>query len=93
MRCGYWIHISKQTDVIHLFFVLVVQMEGPGYQLERLYTEVTSLCSRIELLQCASAKDRLAQSGEGNLTFYLPDFICLFCFVVSYTKEDTTTTK
>uniref|UniRef100_A0A674BNB0 Nuclear pore complex protein Nup98-Nup96 n=1 Tax=Salmo trutta TaxID=8032 RepID=A0A674BNB0_SALTR len=30
--------------------------------LERLHTEVTSLCSRIELLPCSTAKDRLAQS-------------------------------
>ncbi|XP_063041599.1 nuclear pore complex protein Nup98-Nup96 isoform X2 [Engraulis encrasicolus] len=51
-------------DYIHVIQTLqsIQQMEGPGYQLERLYTEVTSLCSRIELLQCASAKDRLAQS-------------------------------
>lgn len=33
-----------------------------GFELERLYTNVTSLCGRIELLPCSSAKDRLAQS-------------------------------
>ncbi|KAM4544989.1 nuclear pore complex protein Nup98-Nup96 isoform 2-T3 [Odontesthes bonariensis] len=38
------------------------QMENDGYQLERLYTDVTSLCSRIELLPCSTARDRLAQS-------------------------------
>ncbi|XP_072230778.1 nuclear pore complex protein Nup98-Nup96 isoform X2 [Leuresthes tenuis] len=38
------------------------QMESDGYQLERLYTDVTSLCSRIELLPCSTARDRLAQS-------------------------------
>ena len=53
------------------FIVLDVQMEGPGYELERLYTEVTSLCSRIELLPCVSAKDRLAQSGEEHLALAL----------------------
>ncbi|XP_007259635.3 nuclear pore complex protein Nup98-Nup96 [Astyanax mexicanus] len=40
----------------------IQQMESPGYELERLHTEVTSLCSRIELLPCSKAKDRLAQS-------------------------------
>ncbi|XP_066555772.1 nuclear pore complex protein Nup98-Nup96 isoform X3 [Amia ocellicauda] len=40
----------------------IQRLEGPGYELERLHTEVTSLCSRIELIQCATAKDRLAQS-------------------------------
>uniref|UniRef100_A0A3Q1I7K2 Nuclear pore complex protein Nup98-Nup96 n=1 Tax=Anabas testudineus TaxID=64144 RepID=A0A3Q1I7K2_ANATE len=37
-------------------------MENAGYELERLYTDVTSLCSRIELLPCSTARDRLAQS-------------------------------
>ncbi|XP_076158509.1 nuclear pore complex protein Nup98-Nup96 isoform X1 [Alosa pseudoharengus] len=51
-------------DYIHVIQTLqsIQQMDGPGYELERLYTEVTSLCSRIELLPCISAKDRLAQS-------------------------------
>ncbi|XP_056140469.1 nuclear pore complex protein Nup98-Nup96 [Lampris incognitus] len=40
----------------------IQQMENAGYELERLYTDVTSLCSRIELLPCSTAKDRLAQS-------------------------------
>lgn len=40
------------------------QMENAGYELERLYTDVTSLCSRIELLPCSTARDRLAQSGK-----------------------------
>uniref|UniRef100_A0A674BPD2 Nuclear pore complex protein Nup98-Nup96 n=1 Tax=Salmo trutta TaxID=8032 RepID=A0A674BPD2_SALTR len=40
----------------------IQQMDGAGYKLERLHTEVTSLCSRIELLPCSTAKDRLAQS-------------------------------
>lgn len=41
-------------------------MENAGYQLERLYADVTSLCSRIELLPCSAAKDRLAQSGKNR---------------------------
>lgn len=41
-----------------------VQVETSGYELERLYGDVTSLCSRIELLPCGSARDRLAQSGK-----------------------------
>ncbi|KAI5620164.1 nuclear pore complex protein Nup98-Nup96, partial [Silurus asotus] len=40
----------------------IQQMDSPGYELERLQTDVTSLCSRIELLPCFKAKDRLAQS-------------------------------
>ncbi|XP_034746769.1 nuclear pore complex protein Nup98-Nup96 [Etheostoma cragini] len=40
----------------------IQQMENAGYELERLYTNVTSLCSRIELLPCSTARDRLAQS-------------------------------
>lgn len=41
-------------------------MENAGYELERLYTDVTSLCSRIELLPCSTARDRLAQSGNSS---------------------------
>ncbi|XP_061596390.1 nuclear pore complex protein Nup98-Nup96 isoform X2 [Cololabis saira] len=40
----------------------IQQIESAGYELERLYTDVTSLCSRIELLPCSTARDRLAQS-------------------------------
>lgn len=43
-----------------------LQTESSGYQLERLYTDVTSLCSRIELLPCRTARDHLAQSGEST---------------------------
>ncbi|XP_057677624.1 nuclear pore complex protein Nup98-Nup96 isoform X2 [Corythoichthys intestinalis] len=39
------------------------QMESSGdYELERLHTQVTSLCGRIQLLPCTGARDRLAQS-------------------------------
>uniref|UniRef100_A0A8C5BWX6 Nuclear pore complex protein Nup98-Nup96 n=1 Tax=Gadus morhua TaxID=8049 RepID=A0A8C5BWX6_GADMO len=40
----------------------IQQMDSPGYETERLYTEVTSLCSRVQLLPCTTAKDCLAQS-------------------------------
>uniref|UniRef100_A0A8C7HTA5 Nuclear pore complex protein Nup98-Nup96 n=1 Tax=Oncorhynchus kisutch TaxID=8019 RepID=A0A8C7HTA5_ONCKI len=40
----------------------IQQMDSTGYELECLRTEVRSLCSRIELLPCSTAKDRLAQS-------------------------------
>ncbi|KAF7643759.1 hypothetical protein LDENG_00234110 [Lucifuga dentata] len=40
----------------------IQQMENAGYELQRLFSDVTSLCTRIELLPCATAKDRLAQS-------------------------------
>lgn len=40
-----------------------LQLDCSTYELERLHTKVTSLCNRIEQLQCHNAKDRLAQSG------------------------------
>uniref|UniRef100_A0A671UZF8 Nuclear pore complex protein Nup98-Nup96 n=1 Tax=Sparus aurata TaxID=8175 RepID=A0A671UZF8_SPAAU len=40
----------------------IQQMDNAGYELERLHTDVMSLCSRIELLPCSTARDRLAQS-------------------------------
>ncbi|XP_035288063.1 nuclear pore complex protein Nup98-Nup96 isoform X2 [Anguilla anguilla] len=51
-------------DYIHIIQTLraIQQLESPGYELERLHMEVTSLCSRIELIPCSTAKDRLAQS-------------------------------
>lgn len=42
------------------------QLDVSTYELERLHTKVTSLCNRIEQLQCHNAKDRLAQSGMGT---------------------------
>ncbi|XP_060682361.1 nuclear pore complex protein Nup98-Nup96 isoform X1 [Hemiscyllium ocellatum] len=38
------------------------EVENPTYELEKIHNEVMSLCSRIELIECVSAKDRLAQS-------------------------------
>ncbi|XP_015686037.1 nuclear pore complex protein Nup98-Nup96-like, partial [Protobothrops mucrosquamatus] len=40
----------------------IQQLDCTGYELEELHSKVISLCSRIELVQCHSAKDRLAQS-------------------------------
>nr|XP_020647578.1 nuclear pore complex protein Nup98-Nup96 isoform X6 [Pogona vitticeps] len=40
----------------------IQQLDCSGYELEELHTRVISLCNRIELLPCHSAKDRLAQS-------------------------------
>ncbi|XP_037543684.1 nuclear pore complex protein Nup98-Nup96 [Nematolebias whitei] len=50
-----YIRIIKSLQVIQ-------QTEAPGYELERLYSDVTSLCGRVELLPCRCARDRLAQS-------------------------------
>lgn len=55
---------ARRSDVWMFVFW---QMENAGYELERLYTEVTSLCSRIELLPCSTARDRLAQSGKTTM--------------------------
>ncbi|XP_069496441.1 nuclear pore complex protein Nup98-Nup96 isoform X2 [Ambystoma mexicanum] len=50
-------------DYIHIGEILArIQQGCSGYELERLHTKVTSLCSRIEQLHCHNAKDRLAQS-------------------------------
>ncbi|XP_068024646.1 nuclear pore complex protein Nup98-Nup96 [Melanerpes formicivorus] len=51
-------------DYIHVMEMVerIQQLECSTYELERLHTKVTSLCSRVEQLQCHSAKDRLAQS-------------------------------
>ncbi|XP_067841675.1 nuclear pore complex protein Nup98-Nup96 isoform X2 [Heptranchias perlo] len=38
------------------------EVESPTYELERIHSDVMSLCGRIELIECLSAKDRLAQS-------------------------------
>ncbi|XP_033001542.1 nuclear pore complex protein Nup98-Nup96 isoform X3 [Lacerta agilis] len=51
-------------DYIRILEMLdrIQQLDCSGYELEELHTKVTSLCNRIELLQCRNAKDRLAQS-------------------------------
>lgn len=46
----------------------IQQLDGPGYELERLHTKVTSLCSRIASIPCCTAKDRLAQSDIAKRT-------------------------
>uniref|UniRef100_A0A8C6U9S7 Nuclear pore complex protein Nup98-Nup96 n=1 Tax=Neogobius melanostomus TaxID=47308 RepID=A0A8C6U9S7_9GOBI len=53
---------SLFLDYIRVLKTLQHIQQVAGYELERLYTDVTSLCGRIELLPCTSAKDRLAQS-------------------------------
>ncbi|XP_032076064.1 nuclear pore complex protein Nup98-Nup96 isoform X2 [Thamnophis elegans] len=40
----------------------IQQLDCTGYELEEIHSKVISLCGRIELVQCHSAKDRLAQS-------------------------------
>ncbi|NXD87632.1 NUP98 protein, partial [Halcyon senegalensis] len=51
-------------DYIHVIEMLdrIQQLDCSTYELERLHTKVTSLCSRIEQIRCHNAKDRLAQS-------------------------------
>ncbi|XP_059349467.1 nuclear pore complex protein Nup98-Nup96 isoform X6 [Ammospiza nelsoni] len=50
-----YIRVNEMLDRIQ-------QLDVSTYELERLHTKVTSLCNRIEQLQCHTAKDRLAQS-------------------------------
>ncbi|KAJ3589071.1 hypothetical protein NHX12_009919 [Muraenolepis orangiensis] len=59
----------ETAGLVYLDYIRVIQslqdiqqMENPGYEVEHLYTDVTSLCSRVQLLPCFTAKDRLAQS-------------------------------
>ncbi|XP_029303435.1 nuclear pore complex protein Nup98-Nup96 isoform X3 [Cottoperca gobio] len=56
------INTLQDIQQMCVMMVNVLQMESAGYELERLHSDVTSLCSRIELLPCSSARDRLAQS-------------------------------
>nr|XP_008121637.1 PREDICTED: nuclear pore complex protein Nup98-Nup96 [Anolis carolinensis] len=57
------------AGLVFLDYIQVIEMlnriqqtDCSSYELEELHTKVISLCSRIELLPCHSAKDRLAQS-------------------------------
>ncbi|NXK46486.1 NUP98 protein, partial [Chauna torquata] len=57
------------AGLVYLDYIRVIEMvdriqqlDCSTYELERLHTKVTSLCNRIEQIQCHNAKDRLAQS-------------------------------
>ncbi|XP_049745939.1 nuclear pore complex protein Nup98-Nup96 isoform X5 [Elephas maximus indicus] len=57
------------SGLVYLDYIRVIEMlhriqqvDCSGYELEQLHTKVTSLCNRIEQIQCYNAKDRLAQS-------------------------------
>nr|KAF6466740.1 nucleoporin 98 and 96 precursor [Rousettus aegyptiacus] len=59
----------ETSGLVYLDYIQVLEMlhhiqqvDCSGYELEQLHTKVTSLCSRIEQIQCYNAKDRLAQS-------------------------------
>uniref|UniRef100_A0A8V5GP24 Nuclear pore complex protein Nup98-Nup96 n=1 Tax=Melopsittacus undulatus TaxID=13146 RepID=A0A8V5GP24_MELUD len=59
----------ETAGLVYLDYIRVIEMldriqqlDCSTYELERLHTKVTSLCNRIEQIQCHSAKDRLAQS-------------------------------
>ncbi|KAM4796247.1 LOW QUALITY PROTEIN: nuclear pore complex protein Nup98-Nup96-like [Rhinophrynus dorsalis] len=54
---------------VYLDYISIIEMlnrirqdECSGCELERLHTNVKSLCKRVEHIQCYNAKDRLAQS-------------------------------
>ncbi|TSL04412.1 Nuclear pore complex protein Nup98-Nup96 [Bagarius yarrelli] len=81
---------------VYLNYIRVIQtlkaiqrMDSPGYQLERLHTDVMSLCSRIEHLPCFKAKDRLAQSGVCVcVCVCVPLHTFTVCFVFFFAKFD-----
>ncbi|XP_020024737.1 nuclear pore complex protein Nup98-Nup96 isoform X3 [Castor canadensis] len=59
----------ETSGLVYLDYIQVIEMlhhiqqvDCSGYELEQLHTKVTSLCNRIEQIQCYNAKDRLAQS-------------------------------
>uniref|UniRef100_A0A9L0SSL7 Nuclear pore complex protein Nup98-Nup96 n=1 Tax=Equus caballus TaxID=9796 RepID=A0A9L0SSL7_HORSE len=59
----------ETSGLVYLDYIQVIEMlhhvqqvDCTGYELEQLHTKVTSLCNRIEQIQCYNAKDRLAQS-------------------------------
>ncbi|XP_033620078.1 nuclear pore complex protein Nup98-Nup96 isoform X5 [Fukomys damarensis] len=59
----------ETSGLVYLDYIQVIEIlrriqqeEWSGYELEQLNTKVTSLCGRIEQIQCYNAKDRLAQS-------------------------------
>ncbi|KAF5929424.1 hypothetical protein HPG69_017850 [Diceros bicornis minor] len=59
----------ETSGLVYLDYIQVIEMlhhvqqvECSSYELEQLHTKVTSLCNRIEQIQCYNAKDRLAQS-------------------------------
>ncbi|KAM8975297.1 nuclear pore complex protein Nup98-Nup96 isoform 2-T2 [Pelodytes ibericus] len=65
------IHIQDwdTTGQVYLDYITVIEMlhcvqqvECSGFEMERLHTKVTSLCNRVEQIQCHTAKDCLAQS-------------------------------
>ncbi|XP_051678839.1 nuclear pore complex protein Nup98-Nup96 isoform X13 [Oryctolagus cuniculus] len=59
----------ETSGLVYLDYIQVIEMlhriqqvDFSSYELEQLHTKVTSLCNRIEQIQCYNAKDRLAQS-------------------------------
>ncbi|XP_035757548.1 nuclear pore complex protein Nup98-Nup96 isoform X2 [Egretta garzetta] len=59
----------EMAGLVYLDYICVIEMldriqqlDCSTYELERLHTKVTSLCNRIEQIQCHNAKDHLAQS-------------------------------
>ncbi|XP_029412463.1 nuclear pore complex protein Nup98-Nup96 isoform X4 [Nannospalax galili] len=59
----------ETSGLVYLDYIRVIEMlhriqqvDCSSYELEHLHTKVTSLCNRIEQIQCYNAKDRLAQS-------------------------------
>ncbi|XP_075402303.1 nuclear pore complex protein Nup98-Nup96 isoform X4 [Tenrec ecaudatus] len=59
----------ETSGLVYLDYIRVIEMlhhiqqvDCSSYELEQLHTKVTSLCNRIEQIQCYNAKDRLAQS-------------------------------
>ncbi|NXI48323.1 NUP98 protein, partial [Galbula dea] len=63
------------AGLVYLDYIRVIEMldrmqqlDFSTYELEKLHTKVTSLCNRIEQIQCHNAKDRLAQSDMAKRT-------------------------
>ncbi|XP_039107985.1 nuclear pore complex protein Nup98-Nup96 [Hyaena hyaena] len=59
----------ETSGLVYLDYIQVMEMlhqiqqvDCSVYEMEQLHTKVTSLCNRIQQIQCFNAKDRLAQS-------------------------------
>ncbi|XP_063806920.1 nuclear pore complex protein Nup98-Nup96 isoform X2 [Pseudophryne corroboree] len=70
-RPEHCVHIQgwDTAGQVYLDFISIVEMlnsiqqrECSGCELERLHTKVTSVCNRVEHIQCYTSRDRLAQS-------------------------------
>ncbi|XP_042543523.1 nuclear pore complex protein Nup98-Nup96 isoform X1 [Dipodomys spectabilis] len=86
----------ETSGLVYLDYIQVIEMlhhiqqvDCSGYELEKLHTKVTSLCNRIEQIQCHNAKDRLAQSDMAKRIANLLRVVLSLQHVPDATSEST----